>query len=513
MKYLLYCRKSTDTEDKQVLSLESQEKELLDLAAAKGLDVVRTLQESRSAKSEGRPIFAEVLSLIQRKEADAILCWKLDRLARNMVDAGRVMDLLQRGVIQEIRTHDAIHLPSDNVLMLAVQLGMANQYIRDLSENVKRGNRAKLERGEWPNHAPFGYQNNPATKTLLLDPPRSQAVIRMFQLFASGQYSMQEVVDRINAEGFRAASGGTFMKSRVEKTIKNPFYFGLMLRNGKYYAGKHEPLISKTLFDQAQSVLEGVSRPKEQRLLFPLRGLLVCASCTCMYTASLKKGHEYYYCTNGKKICEAHTRYLRSEPATELVADALDGIRFDPEMIEMMYEASREKYAQKFAYTDTIQKRLQSQLETLEKQEIAAFEDSSIGILRRDLYERKMGDIKNKRVLLQHELNSIRTEDGRVTLEPIGEAYEKANTARNRFLAATPERQRIVASEVLWNLSVLDGKTKEIKYRSYFEIMAKSPKSGDLEKMLADLDSNLMSAWNDVRNIFQNVRREGFEPS
>src|SRR5690606_14909561 len=125
---LIYCRKSTDTEDKQVLSLESQENELKRLAEAHGLNVVGILHESMSAKAEGRPIFQQLLQLIASGKADAILCWKLDRLARNFIDGGRIIDLLQKAAIKEIRTYEGTHLPSDNVLMLAVNFGMANQY-------------------------------------------------------------------------------------------------------------------------------------------------------------------------------------------------------------------------------------------------------------------------------------------------------------------------------------------------------------------------------------------------
>ena len=148
MKYILYCRKSTDTEDKQVQSLDSQEHELVDMAKKHNLLVVKILKESMSAMSAGRPIFEQMMKMIDTGKADAILCWKLDRLARNFVDGGKIIDNLQKSVIKEIRTYEAIHLPSDNVLLLAVQLGMANQYIRDLSVNVKRGNREKLARGE-----------------------------------------------------------------------------------------------------------------------------------------------------------------------------------------------------------------------------------------------------------------------------------------------------------------------------------------------------------------------------
>ncbi len=449
-------------------------------------EVVKVLRESKSAKAEGRPVFASLLSDIQRGEADAILCWKLDRLARNMADAGRVIDLLQRGVIKQIRTHEATHHPADNVLMLAVQLGMANQYIRDLSENVKRGNRAKLEKGEWPNHAPLGYANNRNTKTLVIDKKTASLVKRIFELYTSGQYSMQGVANQLYAEGFRTSRGTKILKSRIEKTIKNPFYFGLMERNGRLYSGKHKPLISKATFDKAQEVLNGTSRPQEQKLFFPLRGLLFCASCSCAYTASLKKGHEYYYCTNGKGICEAHSRYLRSEPATTLVADALGAVRFDEEIIAIMHDAACERNADSFAYTDTIKARLQTELDALERQELAAFEDSSAGLLRRELYERKMEEIKRKRTMLQYDLNNLRRQDGLATLEPTREKFEQASTARIRFIDVEPPQQRVIASEVLWNLSLLDGKTEQVRYRSYYEVMAKAPKNGDLATMLRD---------------------------
>lgn len=485
MKYILYCRKSTDTEDKQVMSLESQERELLELAAREGLEVVRVLRESKSAKAEGRPIFASLLASIQAGEAEGILCWKVDRLARNMADGGRVIDLLQRGAIKQVRTHEAIHLPTDNVLMLAVQMGMANQYVRDLSENVKRGNRAKLERGEWPNHAPFGYKNERVNKTLVVDKKTAKIVRRIFDLYATGQYSMKQVADQLYVEGFRTSSNTKVPKSRIESVIKNPFYFGLMLRDGKYYAGKHEPLITKELFDKAQAVLESVSRPKRQKLLFPFRGLLLCGSCTCMYTASLKKGHQYYYCTNGKGICEAHTKYLRSTPAEELIAEALGRVRFDEEIIEIMYQANREKYADKWSYTDAVRKRLENQLQVLERQELSAFEDSSSGLLRRELYERKMRGIQKERLVIEQELKTLKAQNGLATLEPIKEAFLQGNTAQSRFLLAEPEKKLPIASEVLWNLLVKDGQTQEVRYKSYFEVMANAPKKADLDTLLA----------------------------
>ena len=124
----------------------------------------KLLTEKKSAKEPGRPVFNEMIKMIQAGKADAILCWKIDRLARNPVDGGQIQWMLQTGMIKCIRTFEKSHLPSDNVLLMSIEQGMANQYIRDLSTNVKRGNRAKLEKGGWPHMAPLGYLNDKAQK-------------------------------------------------------------------------------------------------------------------------------------------------------------------------------------------------------------------------------------------------------------------------------------------------------------------------------------------------------------
>ena len=112
---------------------------------------------------------------------------------------------------------------------------------------------------------------------------------------------------------------------------------GIMERDGKYYQGNHEPLISKQVFDDAQRVMSGASRPRPNRLFFPLRGFLTCASCGCLLTASVHKGHQYYYCTNGKGNCIQHKVYLREDDAYKLVANLFDDLIFTDRKIELMY--------------------------------------------------------------------------------------------------------------------------------------------------------------------------------
>ena len=161
MQYFLYARKSTDVEDKQVLSIEAQLAELRAVAKRDGLEIAEEFVEKRSAKMPGRPVFEDMLKRIERGDAQGIVCWKIDRLSRNPVDSGRISWLLQQSVIQKIVAHDKTYLPHDNVLLMSVEFGMANQYIRDLSVNVTRGLRQKARQGVYPSIAPLGLPQRP----------------------------------------------------------------------------------------------------------------------------------------------------------------------------------------------------------------------------------------------------------------------------------------------------------------------------------------------------------------
>src|ERR1022692_904001 len=190
MKHFIYSRKSSEDDDRQALSIVAQLSELNAIAESNELSIVKTFTESKSAKEPGRELFNDMLRRIEAGEANAILTWKLDRLARNFDDGGRIIGMLQRGVIQEIRTFEKTYLPTDNVLMIAVELGMANQYVRDLSINIRRGIREKIRRGIYSSKAPLGYINEPRLRTIEPHAVYFPKVKRVMELFATGQYSL-----------------------------------------------------------------------------------------------------------------------------------------------------------------------------------------------------------------------------------------------------------------------------------------------------------------------------------
>lgn len=215
MRFFLYARKSTDVEDKQILSIEAQLAELQALARRENLEIIEEFVEKRSAKMPGRPVFGDMMARIQNGEAQGIICWKIDRLARNPVDGGQVQWLLQQGVIKHIQTHDRSHFSNDNVLMMSVELGMANEYIRQLSANTARGLRQKARQGIYPGLAPLGYLNDPRTKTIAVHRKNAKLVRELFELYASGKVTLDDLAALLQNRGcFRAAiSASTFRKS------------------------------------------------------------------------------------------------------------------------------------------------------------------------------------------------------------------------------------------------------------------------------------------------------------
>lgn len=260
---------------------------------------------------------------IYKGEANGILCWKLDRLARNPVDGGHISWALQQGTIQQIKTFGKDYLPNDNVLMMSVELGMANQFVRDLSVNVKRGQRNKAMQGWRPTGAPIGYINTPdkeqGLKTISIDPLRFDTTRRLWDMMLTGNYTVLQVWNYAKDAGIitqkrRSIGGKAMTRSAIYNLFTNPFYYGHFeypKGSGILIQGKHTPMVTEQEYDRVQKLLgrKGNPRPK-QELNFAFTGSLMrCGSCGSSVTAEMKTKrqkngnvHEYvyYHCTHRK---------------------------------------------------------------------------------------------------------------------------------------------------------------------------------------------------------------------
>jgi site-specific DNA recombinase len=328
LKYFMYCRKSSEDEDRQMLSIDAQISELRSIAAANGVAVVGTFTESKSAKEPGRGTFNDMLRRIEQGEANGMLAWKLDRLARNFDDGGKIIGLLQRGVIQEIRTFEKTYLPSDNVLMIAVEFGMANQYVRDLSVNIRRGIREKIRRGVFPGKAPLGYYNEPRLRTIEPHPKNFGKVRKILESYATGKYSLTAIQKKMAAVGLVGQrSKEPLYLSTIADMLCNPFYYGVFSHKGELHQGIHAPMISKKTFDDIQKALVAVGKPRHNReeKKFLFRHFATCGSCGYSITAerhTKKSGlrFRYYRCSDKSKTERCENRsYVPEEKFAEEV--------------------------------------------------------------------------------------------------------------------------------------------------------------------------------------------------
>ena len=349
--YFIYCRKSSEDEDRQILSIESQTNELTSLASRLNLPVEKIFSEAQSAKEPGRPIFDAMMKRVYRGEAKGIICWKLDRLARNPIDGAAVIWALKQSGIEIITPNQTYRQGDDNTILMYIEFGMAQKYIDDLSRNVKRGNKTKLEKGEWLGPAPLGYLNHtdPLTKenTLIVDKERFPIIRKMWDLLLTQSYSVRQTVDIANNEwGLRTRKtrkrgGRTIGVSVGYKIFTNPFYCGLMVRREGEFPHRYKKMVTSGEFDRVQIILGRKGKPRRKTHEFAFTGMIRCGECGCLITAEDKikinkkaktiRDYTYYHCTKRKKGVKCSQPYLEVKELEKQIDNYLKKIQISEE--------------------------------------------------------------------------------------------------------------------------------------------------------------------------------------
>jgi len=355
-KYILYARKSTDVEDKQVLSIEAQVTELRTFAKNEGLEIVDEVIEKKSAKNPGRVIFGEMLKRIEKGEANGIVSWHPDRLARNSVDGGQIVYLLDIGKLASLKfpSHWFENTPQGK-FTLSMAFVQSKYYVDSLSENTKRGLRQKVRNGIFPSQAPIGYINDSRTKTIVVEKKKAKILKQMFEKYAKGNQRLEDISHFLAKSGIVTRSGKPISKTRIAFVLSNPFYVGLFKYGGEIHEGKHEPIISKKLFDEAQEMLKFRGQPerKPQNEPQPFCGLISCASCGMMITAENKTKrqkngnvHEYTYyrCTKKSKLMKCPEMSLRSEQLDEQLSSLIKKVSLPKDWAEELNRMALEEH-------------------------------------------------------------------------------------------------------------------------------------------------------------------------
>jgi len=319
-KFFLYARKSTDEADRQVLSIEAQLTEDREYAQKENLIIVHEFIETKSAKQPGREIFEKMLAGIENKEANGILAWHPDRLARNAVDAGKIIHFLDRGFLATLKFPTFwFDKTPQGLFMLSIAFGQSKYYIDNLSENIKRGIRQKLRKGIYPGCAPVGYINELKNHTILKDPETWQKVRKLFLAYVTGKYTLDNLQKLALSFGLVSPrSKGKLSNATLQRILQNPFYYGCFQYKGELYEGVHEPIISQQLFEKVQRVIadRGKPRKENQDYNFTFTGIFKCGECGRSITAErhVKKSglvFRYYRCT--KKDTNCQQRFLNEK--------------------------------------------------------------------------------------------------------------------------------------------------------------------------------------------------------
>ena len=341
MRYAIYARKSSSGEDKQAQSIDDQLGVLRALATQRGLNVVEEYTESRSAKAPGgRPVFTELIECVKAGDVDAILCWHVNRLFRNPVDFGTVSWLLQTGDLREILTPQQAYRTGDNVLLLSVESGMANQFVIDLRNVVERAMNSKVEKGIPPQLAPEGYLNNIHQRTIEKDSQRFDLIRKAWGLMFTGAYSVPQVLNVLNNEwGYRTfqrrrRGGIPLSRTAGYRMFSNLFYTGHFLREGMVHKGSYPAMVTLDEYEKVQDILKRQGKAQPKRQVFAYTGLIRCGKCGCMVTAEMQKGHVYYHCTNSRGQCSK--RGVRQEELDRQIRRELRSVSLQPDIKDML---------------------------------------------------------------------------------------------------------------------------------------------------------------------------------
>lgn len=475
-KVVAYIRVSTEEQAKHGFSIEAQQQVLRDYAKGNGLVIAEEFVEAESAYKPGRPRFHDMLTLLKRRrDLTGVLCYKVDRLARNLTDFAEVAEMVG---IEVISATEPQLTGSTGEMIAGIQAVFARHFSQQLAERVSLGMRTKAERGLWPSTAPIGYLNDPETRGIIPDRAASQKVAALFDAYASGKYSLDDVAKLARGIGLRGRRGGKLSDSQVYWVLTNPIYYGEFVWKGKTYSGTHVPLVSRSLFDRVQERmgLRGHDRESQQ---FPFRGLLTCGYCGCRITAERhpKHGREYVYyrCTNGKGKCRQP--YVRQEELGDRLAQIVDRIHLSEEQVTHLLRMLKRDTEERMRERQERIRKLSAEKAVLEGRREAGYTDKLDGKISEDRWLKLDRDWEASIDRIEGQLQLL-TSIAEPRLDEAHATFELLQRAPDLYVRQNDEERARLLESMVSNCIVSGEKLVPV-YKKPFDLVAEGLRSGD----------------------------------
>ena len=505
-KAVLYVRVSSKEQEKEGFSIQAQYKLLRDYAVNNGFQIAQEFGDVETAKVSGREGFEGLITYFKKNPAcKTLLVEKTDRLYRNLKDWVTLDDLGLNIYLVKENTLISPNSRSNEKLIHGIKVVMAKHYIDNLSEEAKKGLKEKAEEGIWPTVAPIGYKNvmGPNGKKIIeIDPPISPLILKLFQEYATGNYSLKEITKEFKNSGlvFRRSKKPLPISS-IHRMLRTRTYTGEFDWKGETYNGIHTPIISKDLWDKVQEILDNRHKNKNRKIKhsFPFSGLITCGHCGCLMVGELKKGkYVYYHCTGWKGKCPEP--YTREEILEKEFLNNLKALEIDEKVLELIINALKSSHKDEKTFHNEAITRLQGELTRIQGRIDAMYEDKLDGRISQDFFDRKSQEWKKELERILESIHAHQNANHNYLDEGI-KLLEMASNAHTTFIEQSQSEKRRLVAGFFEKSSWKEGKLS-VKFRQPFELIAVSNSensnkqalsvsaNGLNEKWLGDLDSN-----------------------
>lgn len=483
-KVIIYARVSSKDQEVEGYSIPAQLKLLRDYATKNNYTVLSEFTDVETAKKAGRSQFNKMLSFLdENKHIKHILVEKTDRLLRNITDYALLDSLMERSNVK-------IHLVKENVMLsndsrsnekfiFGIKALMAKNYVDNLSEEVKKGMSEKASQGVYPSWAPYGYLNmrENGRSIIIVDPATAPYVKKMFELYATGSFSLMTLRKKMLADGMVYRNGKNFYSSAVEHILKSEFYTGVFYWKGKRYENaSHEPLVSKELFQAVQNILCKPNKSKSKKGLFPYSNLITCGVCGCSLTAQIQKErYIYYHCTGQKGNCKQ--TYLKQEVIEARFLELLNGIQVSDAMQEMILQGLRASLNDKIEYHNNLILQLGNQIQILQHRIDQAYLDKLDRKITEEFWQQHTKKWINEKEDLTAKLLAAQKADSHY-LENANLILELSKKASGLFKIQNAEQKRRLINLVVSNCSYKD-EIIDIELKPVFKEIMETVKTGN----------------------------------